>query len=235
MEKDIKTIRDLKCPDLYLGESFEDGYEGCRVMVIGHQAPATDGEEDKFKNDRAQFEKEYKNNNIEIIQIDILEEGYKTWKKEERRRTNTWQKFKNIIYYPNKPALDSKEAKYLLQHIAFANYLTKPCFNKNRMGIDASEFYTNDLEAFKHYLDMAFKNNDKPNIVLVWGISQKGSYKYIKSCAESIIDDKYCILKNNNGATINVLNIQHPMAANQNDTHAKIDNLIKTLKEHALL
>ena len=230
-----EVVRNLKCPDLYLGESYEDGYEGCRVMVIGHQAPATDGEEDNFKNDRAQFEKDYKNNNIELIQKDILEEGYKTWKKEERRRTNTWQKFINIIYYPNKPALDSKEAKYLLQHIAFANYLTKPCFNKNRMGIDASEFYTNDLEAFKHYIDMAFKNNDKPNIVLVWGLSKDGSYKYIKNCAEKIIDEKQCILKNKNGATINVLNIQHPMAANQNDTHAKIKNLIKTLKEHAAL
>lgn len=229
MEKDIKTIRDLKCPDLYLGELFEEGFKGCRIMVLGQQAPATEGEEDKFKNNRAQFEKDYKSNNIELVKTDILDEGYKEWKEEEFRRTNTWQKFINTIYYPSKPALDSKEAKDFLQRIAFANYLTKPCFNKNRMGIDTSEFYTNDLEAFKYYLDIAFKNNDKPNIVLVWGISKDGSYKYIKSCADKILDDKQCILKNNNGATINVLNVQHPMAANQNDTHEKIENLIKNV------
>ena len=229
MEKDNKKVRELKCPDLYLGELFEEGYQGCRIMVIGHQAPATEGEEEKFKNNRAKFEQEYKNNNILLVKEDILNEGYKTWKKEDFRRTNTWQKFINILFYPSKPALDSVEAKDLLRRIAFANYLTKPCFNTNRMGIDASEFYTNDLEAFKHYLDIVFKNNAKPNIVLVWGISKDGSYKYIKSCAERIIDDKYCILKNNNGATINVLNIQHPMSANQNDTHAKIENLIRNV------
>ena len=68
-------------------------------MVIGHQAPATEGEEEKYKNNRIQFEKDYKNNNIELIQKDILEEGYKNWKIEESRRTNTWQKFINILYY----------------------------------------------------------------------------------------------------------------------------------------
>ena len=221
-DKDV-NVRDFFCPDLYVGELFEEGYKGCRILVIGHQAPATDGEEDKFKNDRAQFEKDYKNNNIELVKDNILEKGYKTWKKEDRRRTNTWQKFINIIYYPNKPALDSYDAKNLLQHIAFANYLTKPCFNINRMGIDTSEFYTNDLEAFKHYLNIAFKNNDKPNIVLAWGSEP---YKYIKHCAIKSIEDKYCILKNDNGAIVHVLSIKHPMIANQNDTHAKIENLI---------
>ena len=84
-DKDV-NVRDFFCPDLYVGELFEEGYKGCRILVIGHQAPATDGEEDKFKNDRAQFEKEYKNNNIELVKNDILEKGYKTWKKEERTR-----------------------------------------------------------------------------------------------------------------------------------------------------
>ena len=223
MEKKIKKDQDLKCPDLYLGEFFEEGYKGCRIMVIGHQAPATKGEEDKFKNNRAQFEKDYKNNNIELVKIDILDEGYKKWEKEEIKRINIWKKFTNIFYYPSKPALDSIEAKDLLQHIAFANYLTKPCFNINRMGIDTSEFYTNDLEAFKHYLNIAFKNNDKPNIVLAWGSEP---YKYIKHCAIKSIEDKYCILKNDNGAIVHVLSIKHPMIANQNDTHAKIENLI---------
>ena len=46
-----KEVRNLKCPDLYMGESFEDGYKGCRIMVIGHQGPKTAGDEDKFKID----------------------------------------------------------------------------------------------------------------------------------------------------------------------------------------
>jgi DNA/RNA-binding domain of Phe-tRNA-synthetase-like protein len=79
------------------------------------------------------------------------------------------------------------------------------------------------LEAFKHYLNIAFKNNDKPNIVLAWGSEP---YKYIKHCAIKSIEDKYCILKNDNGAIVHVLSIKHPMIANQNDTHAKIENLI---------
>lgn len=226
-----KEVRNLKCPDLYMGESFEDGYEGCRVMVLGHQAPATDGEEDKFKNDRTQFEKDYKNNNIELIQKDILEEGYKTWEKEEKRRTNTWQKFINIIYYPNKPALDSKEAKYLLQHIAFANYLTKPCFNKNRIGVDHYVFYTNDQEAFQYYVDEAFKNNDKPNILIIWG----EPYKYIRKSAEEVINEqeRHYVIRNANNAIIHVIGIYHPMVANQKETKMKIENLIKTLKKHA--
>lgn len=228
-----KEVRNLKCPDLYMGESFEDGYKGCRIMVIGHQAPATIGEEDKYKNDRTQFEKDYKNNNIELVQKDILEEGYKTWKKEEKRRTNTWQKFINIIYYPNKPALDSKEAKYLLQHIAFANYLTKPCFNKNRIGVDNYAFYTNDQEAFQYYIDEAFKNNDKPNILIIWG----EPYKYIRKSAKEVINEqeRHCVIRNANNAVLHVIGIYHPMVANQKETNIKIENLIETLKEHAAL
>ena len=219
-----KEVRNLKCPDLYMGESFEDGYEGCRIMVIGHQAPATIGEENKYKNDRTQFEKDYRNNNIELVKVDILDEKYKTWEKEERRRTNTWQKFINTVYYPSKPALDSKEAKVFLQRIAFANFLTKPCFNVNRMGIDAPEFYTNDLEAFTHYLDIAFKNNEKPNILIVWGAKP---YKCIVKCAEKIVDEKHCTLRNTNGAIINAFSMYHPMIANQEKTHSEIENLIK--------
>lgn len=226
-----KEVRELKYPDLYMGESFEDGYKGCRIMVIGHQAPATEGEEDKYKNNRSQFENDYKNNNIELVQKDILDEGYKTWKKEERRRTNTWQKFINTIYYPSKPALDSKEAKFLLQHIAFANYLTKPCFNKNRIGVDNSVFYTNDQEAFQCYVDEAFKNNDKPNILIVWG----EPYKYIRKNAEKVINEqeRLYVIRNANNAIILVIGIKHPMIANQKETNTKIENLIKMLNEHA--
>lgn len=233
MEKKLEKGRELKYPDLYMGESFEDGYEGCRVMVIGHQAPATEGEEDKYKNNRTQFEMDYKNNNIELVKVDILDERYKTWKKEERRRTNTWQKFINIIYYPNKPALDSKETKEFLQRIAFANYLTKPCFNKNRIGVDNYVFYTNDQEAFQCYIDEAFKNNDKPNILIAWG----EPYKYIRKSAEEVINEqeRHYVIRNVNNAIIHVIGINHPMVANQKETNIKIENLIKTLKEHAVL
>ena len=227
-DKDI-NVRDFFCPDLYVGELFEEGYKGCRILVIGHQAPATDGEEDKFKNDRAQFEKDYKNNNIELVKDDILKEKYKTWKKEERRRTNTWQKFINIIYYPNKPALDSYDAKNLLKRIAFANYLTKPCFNESRMGIDNYAFYTNDQRAFKYYIDEAFKNNDKPNIIIVWG----KPYQHIQKLSEEIINEqeKHCVLHNTNNAIIHVIGMYHPMCANQKETNIKIYNLITLLKE----
>jgi hypothetical protein len=231
-DKDI-NVKDFFCPDLYVGELFEEGYKGCRILVIGHQAPATDGEEDKFKNKRAQFEKEYKNNNIELVKDNILEEKYKTWKKEYRRRTNTWQKFINIIHYPNKPALDSYESKYLLKHIAFANYLTKPCFNKNRMGIDDPDFYTNDQNAFEYYINEAFKNNEKPNILVVWG----KPYEYIRNMAKEVDNEqeRHCVIRNTNNATIHVIGIYHPMVANQKETNIIIGNLIKTLKEHAIL
>ena len=89
-----KEVRELKYPDLYMGESFEDGYKGCRIMVIGHQAPATEGEEDKYKNNRSQFENDYKNNNIELVQKDILEEGYKTWK---NRLNEAYLKYNSLI------------------------------------------------------------------------------------------------------------------------------------------
>ena len=228
MEKEVIKVREFKCPDLYMGESFEDGYEGCRIMVIGHQAPATPGEEEKFKNNRAKFEEDYKNNNIEIVLKDILKEEYKTWPKEEQKRTNTWKKFINIIYYPQKPALDSYDAKYLLKHIAFANYLTKPCFNKNRMGIDDTVFYTNDQNAFEYYINEAFKNNEKPNIIIVWG----KPYEYIQQKAERIINEqeRHCVLRNTNNAIIHVLGMYHPMVANQEITKEKIKNLIKSLK-----
>jgi len=219
--------KDFFCPDLYVGESFEEGYKGCRIMVIGHQAPSTPGEKGLFYNNRAKFEEGYKTNNIQLVE-EILKDKYKDWPKEESRRTNTWQKFINTIYYPNKPALDSDDAKYLLKRIAFANYLTKPCFNTNRMGKDEDVFYTNDKKAFNYYINEAFKNNDKPNIVIVWS----EPYKYIQMDAKEIIknQEKHCVLCNDNNAIIHVLGTIHPMCSNQNDTNKRIDNLIKELK-----
>ena len=223
--------RELNYPTLYKGELFEEGYKGCRIFVLGHQAPATVGEEDTFKNDRAKFVEIYKSNNIQLVKDDILEEGYKNWKKKgDGRRTNTWRKFINIILYPNKPSLDSAEARDLLQRIAFANYLTKPCFNKNRIGTDDLEFYTNDLDAFKHYINEAFANNDKPNIVIAWG---KNAYPHIQNYTKNG-DDTHCVLKNENGATINVIKIKHPMVANQQDTHIAIENFMEELKKSVI-
>jgi hypothetical protein len=223
--------KELYYPTLYKGELFELGYKGCRIFVLGHQAPATVGEEDTFMNNRDEFVRDYKRNNVELVKDDILEEGYKNWRKKgDRRRTNTWRKFINIILYPNKPSLDSKEAKGLLQRIAFANYLTKPCFNKNRIGTDDLTFYTNDLEAFKHYINEAFANNDKPNIVIAWGAS---AYPHIQNYANNG-DDTHCVLKNEKGAVVNIIKIKHPMVANQQDTHIAIENFMEELKKSVI-
>lgn len=215
----------LNYPTLYKGELFEDGYKGCRIFVLGHEAPANVGEEDTFKNNRAKFVEDYKNNNIELVKNDILDEGYKQWV--NKRRTNTWRKFINIIY-PYKPNLDSPKAKDFLQRIAFANYLTKPCFNKSRIGTDAFEFYTNDLEAFKHYINEAFADNDKPNIVIAWGVN---AYPHIQNYANNG-DDTHCVLENEKGATVNVIKITHPMVANQQGTHDAIEGFIEELKRN---
>ncbi|MBQ4478802.1 MAG: hypothetical protein II945_09385 [Bacteroidales bacterium] len=223
-------ISELNYPTLYKGEKFEDGYKGCRILVLGHQAPANGDEEDTFENNRAKFVEDYKNNNIELVKKDILDEEYKDWKKEDRRRTNTWKKFINIIHYPYKPNLDSPEAKDFLHRIAFANYLTKPCFNKNRIGTDTFEFYTNDLEAFKHYIDEAFADNDKPNIVIAWGVN---AYPHIHNYANNG-DDTHCVLKNEKGATVNVIKITHPMVANQQDTHNLIEKALKEYKKSVI-
>ena len=59
-------ISELNYPTLYKGEKFEDGYKGCRILVLGHQAPANGDEEDTFENNRAKFVEDYKNNNIEL-------------------------------------------------------------------------------------------------------------------------------------------------------------------------
>lgn len=223
-------MENLNYPNLYKGELFEDGYNGCRLFVVGHQAPATPGEEGSYKYNWDNFVESYKNNNFELVKKDIIDEGYKDWKKEDRRRTNTWQKFINIIHYPNKPSLDSVETKDFLRRIAFANYLTKPCFNKNRMGNDAPEFYTNDLVAFKQYINEAFANNDKPNVLIVWGNGKGGSYPHIQNYAKetgTVLDETHCVLVNKNGAIIYVINIKHPMCANQNNTHTAIEHLLQ--------
>ncbi len=211
---------ELNYPTLYKGEKFEDGYKGCRIFVLGHQAPANVGEEDTFKNNRAKFVEDYKNNNIELVVKDILKGDCKI-----KKRLKTWQQFINIIHYPNKPSIDSEEAKDFLQRIAFANYLTKPCFKDNRMGADEIEFYTNDLEAFKQYIDEAFKDNRKKNILIVWG---SNVYPFIQNYAKDVgkvLDTTHCILVNNNGAIVNAIKITHPICANQNDTHNAIEKL----------
>lgn len=223
-------ISELNYPTLYKGENFEDGYKGCRIFVLGHQAPTNGNEKEIFENNRAKFVEDYKNNNIELVKKDILDEEYKDWKREDRRRTNTWRKFINIILYPNKPSLDSAEAKDLLRRIAFANYLTKPCFNNNRMGTDEIEFYTNDLEAFKQYINEAFANNDKPNIVIAWGVN---AYPHIQNYANNG-DGTHCVLKNEKGATVNVIKITHPMVANQQDTHNLIEKALKEYKKSVI-
>ena len=95
------------------------------------------------------------------------------------------------------------------------------------MGADEVEFYTNDLEAFKHYINEAFANNDKPNIVIAWG---KNAYPHIQNYANNG-DDTHCVLKNENGAVVNIIKIKHPMVANQQDTHITIESFIEALKK----
>ena len=183
---------------LFIGEKYESGVMGKKLLVVGHQKHASDEERNRYKTNPIQ---EY---NIDTDNIEMMKEYISgdclEWKASDRK---SMLQFGRMLSGDMEFQLGTEKSKDLLNSFAFCNYLQVPDFNLvGRQGKDKDELYEFSESIFWKYL-----NDIMPDKIIVWG---NHAYPYIAKLGERI-DDRHCtitIIEFNH--KIDVLRINHP-------------------------
>lgn len=188
--------------ELFIGEQYCNGYNGKKLLVVGHQCAADKKNDITFDDDWANHYS-YTQDNIELMEA-VLKGGYP--KKDGLRDPNmAYKKFARLLSRNRQLELTSEESKNLWNSLAFCNYLQVPSYNFNGetvMGKDRPEYYEQALPIFQEYL-----NDIEPEVVVVWG---GYTYPYISRLGTKIITDYHAVVVLPSGWKIDVIKIRHP-------------------------
>lgn len=201
--------------DLYIGDFYENGprpeiFKGKKVLVIGHQCPASDGDRKAASKSKDELTRSIQDNNNGCIKP--LCDGRAKSYPPRRNLSYIW--FSNIIHYPLTTSLMSEEWVILYKSISFFNFIQTPCFNANRMGDNPQSECEFAMMALREYVDEC-----KPDRIIVWG---NETYRTILNDACSVSEDKLSCVLNINDREYKFLQIHHPQGANKELEHKRI-------------
>lgn len=187
--------------ELFIGEQYCHGYNGKKLLVVGHQCAADKKNDITIDNDWAN-NYSYKQDNIELMEA-VLKGGYP--KEDGFRDPNmAYKKFARLLSRNRHLELTTEESKCLWNSLAFCNYLQVPSYNfngKTVTGKDRPEYYEQALPIFQDYL-----YEIEPAVVIVWG---SYTYPYISRLGHKI-NDHHSVITLPSGWKIDVIKIRHP-------------------------
>lgn len=181
---------------LFIGDNYYDGFNGKRLMVVGHQKHATIPEIQNYKHKPESYN--YDEDNRDMMGA-LINGKWREWEPHDRKSLLQFGKMLTSNYTFQ---LGTEESNKLWNSLAFCNYLQIPDFNsETRQGKDKEYFYLFAESVFKEYL-----NEAKPDKIIVWG---KIVWPYIVKMGTPI-DDGRCIIHLESSKPIDVLSIYHP-------------------------
>ena len=187
--------------ELFVGDFYDKGIHGRKVLVVGHQCAADNRSEITKDSDWAN-KYSYTGDNKELMEA-VLQGGYPQ-EDDHRDPNRAYKMFARLLSRNHQLELSSEESKILWKSLAFCNYLQVPSYNfngKTVMGKDRPEYYELSLPFFQEYL-----NDIEPDVVIVWG---SYTFPYICRLGERI-SDYHLVISLSSGKKVNVVRIRHP-------------------------
>ncbi len=214
--------------ELYVGSmSREEGINGKRVLVVGHQPHVNDTEIAEYKDDsdwESKFIEKNINQNKELIQEVTL--GFKGTNGSPWRGRDhiSYLKFSRLMTGDYGLQKEDDRFKAFWERIAFCNFLQVPDLNlPGRSGKDKDEYYQKGKAALKEYI-----KEFEPDVIIVWG---KHAYPHVITVYDEhrVINGHHCILNRPDmkEKNIDVIQIVHPCVTGYDTARRRINEALR--------